>query len=70
MACREEAEAYIKALDELLEAGVNPKRAMRDLYRMAETRDPKLPEAVRKWSKTLMSRGELIRCTYEHLEEI
>lgn len=70
MACRVEAEAYIKALDALAEIDVNPRKAMRDLYRLAEERSPKLAEAVKRWGKVISSRRELIRCTYERLEEI
>ena len=63
--CLEEAKRFIEAYDRLLEIGVNPKRVMRDLAYMAETDDPDLPEAIRRYAELMESRRRLIRCTME-----
>lgn len=63
--CLEEAKRFKEAYDRLLEIGVNPKRVMRDLAYMAETDDPDLPEAIRRYAELMESRRRLIRCTME-----
>jgi len=68
--CLEEARRYIRAYEALWDVGVNPRRAMRDLQYMAETGDPLLPEALRRYADLLYARYRLMRCTARHYEEL
>jgi len=69
MACEAEVREFLEAIDRLWELGVNPRKALRDLAWMAETNDPKLPEAFKAYIKYRIARRDLMRCALRAFEE-
>lgn len=60
--CRNEVEKYIKSIEDLWKIPVNPKKALRDIRFLGISKDPKLKEALEKYSRFAINRIELIRC--------
>ena len=60
--CRDEVKRFIKAIEDLWEIPVNPRRASRDIRMLAIMKSPKLKEAIEKYGEYLRARRELLRC--------